>query len=87
VEAVDAPRAYPGRAIEALLGPEEQRILGVALSDRSVDDKMRTICGIDRCWAAKQSPSWADLLGVSESAIRKTPFWRKDRARIFEIDG
>jgi hypothetical protein len=71
-------------AVEALLGEESQRVLAIARGDQSADDKMRAICAIDRQYLGWKSPQWADLLGISEPAIRKTMFWREDRQRAIE---
>jgi hypothetical protein len=81
----------PGRsvsegAVEALLGDESQQVLNVARSGQSADDKMRAICGIDRRFLAYTSAQWADLLEVSDAAIRKTPFWRHDRPQAIKAD-
>jgi hypothetical protein len=72
------------RAIEALLGEEGEKVLGIAHSDDTADDKMRAICGIDRRCLAWKSPLWADLLHVSEPAIRQTKFWKEDRPKANE---
>jgi hypothetical protein len=46
----------PGGAVEALLGEEFQQVLKVARSNKSADDKMRLICGIDRRFLGYHSP-------------------------------
>jgi hypothetical protein len=79
-------RSVSGDAVEALLGDEAQKVLKIARSGRSADSKMREICGIDRRFLGYESPQWADLLGVSDAAIRKTPFWKQDRQRAIEAD-
>jgi hypothetical protein len=73
-----------GAALEALLGDESRKILIIARSDENADEKMRAICGIDRRCLAWNSPLWANLLDVSDAAIRKTQFWRVDRPQAIE---
>ena len=75
-----------GDAVEALLGDKAQEVLKVARSNESADSRMRAICGIDRRFLGYESPQWAELLGVSDAAIRKTPFWKQDRRPAIEAD-
>jgi hypothetical protein len=79
-------RPAPGNAVEALLSDEAHQILEVARSRRSADDKMREICAIDRRFLGYDSPQWAELLGVSDAAIRKTAFWVRDRQQAIDAD-
>jgi hypothetical protein len=48
---------------------------------------MRAILALDRRLLAWDSLRWADLLGVTPSAIRQTPFWKEDRGRAIEAAG
>jgi len=74
------PVAVSGQAIEGLLGKEAQQILDVARSKAPAEMKMRAVCRIDeRHWHWK-STQWADLLGISDAAVRQTRFWKEDRA-------
>ena len=63
-------------AVEALLGEESKEILAIARSDKSASDRAIAICEIDRRHLAWDSPRWADLLRVSDAAIRKSHFWK-----------
>jgi hypothetical protein len=48
---------------------------------KSVDERMRFIVDLDKRFDGYKSKRWADLLGVSEGAVRQAPFWidRKHR--------
>jgi hypothetical protein len=75
------------KALKVLLGKEAVEILNIARSnDKSCDTKMREICGIDRRCLSWDSPDWSDVLGRSEAAIRKTPFWKYDRQKAIEAE-
>jgi hypothetical protein len=71
-------------AVAALLGDESRQVLKVAQSDPSADNKMRAICAINRRFLGYKSHEWADLLGVTDAAIRKTSFWKVDRPQAIE---
>ena len=92
LEGEDTPKAKSKAAtkatavLETLLGNEAQQILEIAQSHKSVDDRMRAICLIDLRHLAWDSPKWANLLNVSEAAIRKTKFWKEDRPRAIEAN-
>ncbi len=66
-------------AVETLLGEDSGEILKIAGSKKSTDTRMREICRLDRRHVGWNSPRWADLLDVSEGAVRKTPFWKELR--------
>jgi hypothetical protein len=70
--------------LEILLGEDGQEILAIARSRVSADDKMRTICRTNCQYLGWKSKQWADLLGISDSAIRQSTFWRQDRKRAIE---
>jgi len=65
------------------LGETGGRILAIANSARSADVRMREIAELDAAAYGWRSPRWAALLNVSEPAIRKTNFWKTDRAERF----
>ena len=70
----------PSRAnsIEAMLGREgEKKLEIVRCTELTSDEKMRAIHKIDPTAAAWDSPRWAEVLGVSDAAIRKNPFWKE----------
>jgi hypothetical protein len=71
--------------VEQLMDESAPEIIAIVRSKKSSDEKMRAICELDKRWLGKDSPDWAKLLDVSEGAIRKTKFWKKDRHR--EIGG
>ncbi len=79
-------RPTSGSAVEALLDDEAQKILTISRSKESTDTKMRAICGIDCRYLAWKSPQWAELLEVSDAAIRKTPFWKNDLQKAINAD-
>jgi len=89
VEGQDAAPPVKASAIEALLSIDDvsQDILKVANSNRTVDDKLRDICGIDRRFVGLNSTKWAELLGKSTAAIRKTQFWKEHRDQAKEAAG
>jgi hypothetical protein len=76
----------PANAAEFFLGEEMGEILKIAGLDKSCNDKMREICGIDRRFIPWKSPRWAKSLQVSEAAIRNTKFWKVDRPKLREAD-
>lgn len=69
-------------AYTAAMDENGARILAIAGDTRkSADDRMRQIVAVDRRACAWPSTKWAELLGVSDAAIRKTLWWRVDRMR------
>lgn len=66
-------------------GEEGAKIFAIA-SDRKVSssDRMERICDVDPKYLAWTAPKWASLLGVSDAAIRKAPFWKVERKRRCE---
>ena len=77
-------KATAKNPVEALLEPEGEEILRTARSQKTVDDKMRSICGVDQRYLEWNSHRWSELLGVSDAAIRKSAFWKFDRKRAME---
>jgi hypothetical protein len=73
-------------AVEALLDDMSQKILTIARSARSVDEKMRDICRVDRRFLGYASERWGKLLSVTASAIRQTPFWIEMRKSAPDAD-
>jgi hypothetical protein len=57
-------------------------ILRVAISSKSADEKMQLIYRIDSRALGWESPAWARLLQVSDSAIRQTDWWKNERKRL-----
>lgn len=76
-EADVAQSGDQSKAVALLLGKESHRILGIASSDKTADEKMRAICEIDRRILGWSSLDLGDLLSVKPSAIRKTAFWKE----------
>jgi hypothetical protein len=62
------------------LDPELSKILQIASSGQSADDRMRAIYEIDSRCLAFDSTKWGTILGVSSGMVRKTTWWKKDRA-------
>jgi hypothetical protein len=93
----DRPAGRRGRqlvtqaALEKLLGPENAKVLKIAQSGLSVDDRIRAICAIDIRFISWDSRGWAELLGVADGAVRNTPYWKEDRKRAIaaqkELEG
>ncbi len=77
-------RKRSANPVEAVLDEDGKKILTLARSDRSADERMRLIRAVNESYALWTSPKWADLLGVSEGAIRKTDFWKIDRKEAIE---
>lgn len=59
------------------------RIFQIARGDGKAENKMSAIVEIDATYWGRNSPQWADLLNVSESAIKKTDFWKIERSKHF----
>jgi hypothetical protein len=51
---------------------------------KSAEQRAREICDVDARFWGKNSPFWAELLGVSDAAIRKTDFWKVDRRKYLD---
>jgi hypothetical protein len=79
-------QGVPGSGVELLLEEDAKAVLGIAHSKRSADVKMRDICRLDRRYLGWDSGQWAELLQVSDAAIRRTRFWKEDRRRAIEAD-
>jgi hypothetical protein len=77
-------RSLSASAVEALLTDSAPVVLKIVQSDRSADDKMRAIAAIDQRFFGWKSPQWAELLRVSDNAVRRTRFWTVDRKRYRE---
>jgi hypothetical protein len=83
----EARETITGAALErlaAVIGDDNTaRIIATANHEElSVDDKMRAIAHIDCRFRGWNSEQWAQLLGKSSAAVRKTETWkrfRKDR--------
>jgi hypothetical protein len=90
VPSLPAPTPAPtsGIALEALLDDGGRKILAIARSEKSADQRMREICGVDRRFLGYASGQWASLLDVTDAAVRKTLFWatvRKSAADANEV--
>jgi hypothetical protein len=72
------------RALEALMGIEDGKILKIARSGDSADDRMRAIYRIDTRVLAWDSPRWGCVLGITDAAARKTKWWKVDRLVLLE---
>jgi hypothetical protein len=80
----DGASPISGDALKALFGDNVSvQILEIARSQTtSADNKMREICYLDRRMLAKNSVEWAEALGITDSGVRQTLFWREDRPRL-----
>ena len=67
---------------ESIGGDHVRAFLAAARSSRSCDDRMRDIFAIDERVIAYNSNKWAEILGVTPSAVRQCPWWKEDRARV-----
>jgi len=74
------------KKVVAVIGNDtSMRILSVAKDEEiSADEKMRQVSRIDHQKALLGSPKWAQLLAVTEPAIRKTHFWKTERKLMIE---
>jgi len=72
------------KAMLALAGDENSlAIVKIACDGKmTADQKMRSIYAIDKRALGWDSPKWADVLRVSDAAIRKTDWWKIDRPRL-----
>jgi hypothetical protein len=70
--------------LREVFGPNVTKLLATFRSDKGVDEKMREICGIDYIALEWNSPTWANLLGVTGGMVRKTQFWKEDRRKAIE---
>ncbi len=72
-------------AVEALLGEDGKKILAIAHSERSADDRAIEICRTHpERFLVWKSAQWAGLLRVSAPAIRKGRFWKEYRLKALE---
>lgn len=78
-ESAETRAPIDGSAVELLMGEEAQAILKIATSDKSADDRMMEIYRTDLRAIAWKSPHWATILGITDSAVRKTYFWKEFR--------
>ena len=75
-------KADDDRRLEHLVLDENAaRIVAIARQGGSANDRMFKIIEIDRTYVGKTSVEWAELLGVSDPAIRKTPCWIRIQKR------
>ena len=82
-------QSAPGDLLEkialATMDESTGQIVRIAqIRARAADDRMREICELDARMYGKDSPYWADLLDVTDAAIRKTTFWKVDRKKARE---
>jgi hypothetical protein len=71
------------KSAELSMGETGGRIFAAARSKETVEARMRIICETDATYFAWKSPAWADLLCVSETAVKKAQFWKVDRKKHF----
>jgi len=71
------------KSILAIFGQENIAIFNIAHdASKTTDQKMAAIYAVDNRVLAWDSPQWAELLGVSDAAVRKTDWWKRDRSRL-----
>jgi hypothetical protein len=83
--AVPEPQAVNAEEVKRLLAlcgdGRAVQILSVARNEaKSVDDRMRALVELDPRHDGFKSKQWAELLNVTEGAVRQAPFW-KDREK------
>ena len=69
--------------LEAVTDDNALAIINVAQdSEKSADERLRTIYTIDNRSLGWSSRKWADVLRVSDAAVRQTDWWKIDRKRL-----
>ena len=70
------------RMADLLGGGNAARLFAIA-KDKSLaaEEKMIKLLEMDSQFVAYNSPRWAELLGVSETAIKRTDIWKKLQKR------
>jgi hypothetical protein len=69
-------------AVAIVADPNTFKVLRAAKTSMSASEKMQIIYEIHRPALAWDSGKWATLLQVSDSAIRQTDWWKKERTRL-----
>jgi hypothetical protein len=80
------PKPASGNALETLLDKEGQKIMEIAHSTKSADDKMHEVVRVDSRFLAWDSERWGRLLDIKGSAVRKTRFWKETRKQMIGKD-
>jgi hypothetical protein len=72
------------RKMIAALGDDNAvRVYAIARDkSKSVDERQRALCALDRRFVGFTSDQWGNLLGATGSAARQTNWWKQDRARL-----
>jgi hypothetical protein len=71
--------------IAAVVDENALAIINIAQNTtKTTDQKMRAIYAIDNRALGWDSPKWAQVLRVTDAAIRKCDWWREDRLRLRE---
>jgi hypothetical protein len=68
--------------LAAVVDENAVAILNVANTSKSADERMRMIYAIDNRVLGWTSDKWAQVLRVSDSAVRQTDWWRSGRKRL-----
>lgn len=74
-----APEPDVETIIAAAADENTLRIMAVAQSDETTEERLRQISSIDKRFYGKKSRELASLLSVSEQMIRSTDWWKVDR--------
>jgi len=65
------------QAEAALMDETDRRILAIAGNGFPADQRMRDIALLDKRFLGYSAPKWAQLLHVTDAAIRQTDFWKE----------
>jgi hypothetical protein len=74
------------RKIAALVGGDTaMKIVAIAHSKITIDQRQREIYALDRTAAGWTSTRWAELLGEGDRACRSTTWWTTDRPGLLRV--
>lgn len=76
------PEADPARIIAVCADSHASEVYKIGQNQsKSADDRMAAIYALDRRARGWKSPRWAEILGVTDQAVRQTTWWR-NRANL-----
>jgi hypothetical protein len=72
--------------VQGLLDETALKVIQIAESDLSLEERLTAISALDCRFWGKGSPELGDLLSVSDGRIRQTNWWKNQRPRHLEAD-
>lgn len=70
------PNGFSPDSLVEAFSAEAKRVLDIAKSNQSANDRMRQILDVDASKVKFTSKEWSELLRVSDSAVRETEVWK-----------